>query len=147
MYNLNKLVSLLEQITGKKVKLVESNEAIRNIASQSLNSLSESLELARQNVTTAIEKIKTLNLGDVSVTKLQGLSSILDSNITTVSEIITSVTGMQTTDDMLDDMSIEEADDSALEMSMDDAVDNTDQVKKVIDKGMNVKIIDNDNSY
>lgn len=147
MYNINKLIVLLEKITGTKVTLVESNEAMKNIASQSLNSLSESLELARQNVTTAIEKVKELNLGDISITKLQGLSSILDTNLTTVSEIITSVTGMQTTDNLLNNNVIDEADDNAIEMSMDDAVDNTDQIKKVIDKGMNVKVIDDNNTF
>lgn len=140
---LQERINLLESITGKKVILKEVNEASKNLSVESLKALSDSLDMVKQNLVQALNQVTNLGNQDIIITKLKGLDSIVDSSLTDVSEAISSLTGMQTKEDIM----LDESDENGIEMTIDDAVKNIDNVKSFADKGVNVIIDDDKTSF
>lgn len=130
---LKRQIALLEKLTGYRVVLVENNEATKNLATESLKQVSETLDLLKSNVDMAISKLEILSGQDTPLTKLRGLSSIVDANITEVAEIIAEITGITTADDALQE---------DVEMTSDEALNNVDKVKKLAQNDVNVVIND-----
>ncbi len=134
-------INLLEKVTKSKVKLVENNEGIKNLAVEALNTVSDNLNMLKQNIQLATEQVDALSGQDLALTKLRGLSSIIDSAITDISEIITNVTSLQTEERVL---GLEEAEDEkGFVTSTDNAIKNIDKVSKIVDKGKNIILDDN----
>lgn len=137
-------IQLLEKITGKKFRLVEANEASKNLAVNTLKALSDSLDLVANNIVDAMDQIDELPDNDVMITKLKGMESVIQAALTDTAEMITTITGLQTTQNIMEP-DLEESfnpNEGSIEMSMTDATNNPDKVKKVLDKGINVKVDD-----
>lgn len=137
---LDECIYILEKITRKKIILRENNEASKNMAVQSLKAVSEALDVLKQNVNTAIQQVNNLSGQDITITKLRGLSSIIDSSITDISEAITNVTGIQTMDD--ETLQEDANDKSQFIMNTDDALKDLNNVDKIIDKGNTITLTD-----
>ena len=149
---LDNSIQLLESVFGKKIML-EANEATRNLGVESLNALSDSLDMVKQNITQAMSAIQTAGNQDTIMTKLRGMTSIIDSALTDVAEGIASLTGMETKEDIIGDNMNEselneemEVDEHGVEMTIDDAVKNIDNVKKLADKKVNITLDDKSNN-
>lgn len=127
-------------VEGKQ-ELNESDEASKNIAVESLKAVSETLDLLKQNVVMAQDKIRLMPDQDIIITKLNGLASIVDSAITDISESITQVTGEQTTDGSFIQEDLSD-DDKGVEMDLDTAMNNSDKLQNFTDKGQNIIIKD-----
>ena len=153
---LKKYIKVLESITGKRVVLQESNEASKNLAAEAMKAVSESMDMVKQQLTLAIEKCDQLTHVEGIGTKLRGIDSIMDNTLMDITEIITSITGMDTKEDAMfqqeqpmEEEIMEESmgeDEKGIELGLDDAVKNIDSVKKVLEKGVNVAIKD-ENSF
>lgn len=142
---LNNSIRLLESILGKKI-ILEVSESSKNLSVESLNALSDSLDMVKQNINQTLSIID--NIDDSLITKLKGMESIIDASLTDVAEGIASITGMRTKEDYMDnESSLEESDEHGIEMTVDDAIKNMDNVKKITDKGVNIIIDDKKTSY
>lgn len=149
---LDNSIQLLESVFGKKIML-EANEATRNLGVESLNALSDSLDMVKQNITQAMSVIQNAGNQDTIMTKLRGMTSIIDSALTDVAEGIASLTGMETKEDIMGNEMNEselneemEVDEHGVEMTIDDAVKNIDDVKKLADKKVNITLDDKSNN-
>lgn len=145
---INRSIKLLEKITKKKVSLNEDNEATKNLTVEALKAVSDSLDMLKQNLIQATNQVQQLAGQDIALQKLRGLSSIVETSITDVSEVITNITAMQTKEDVIEnpiqDPELQEDEEKGFRVKMDTAVNDIDKVAKIIDKGNNVIIDDND---
>lgn len=133
-------IAILEKLTGHKIILIENSNGMQNLAVEQLKMVSETLDTLSQNLSMAIEKINEISGQGVTITKLQGLTSIIESAKVDVSEMITQVTGAQTKEDTLH----EDEGDVNLSMGMDTAIKKTNDLKQMTDKGLKVEITDED---
>ena len=135
----------------KKV-LKESDDATKNLAVNALKAVSETLDMLKQNVMTAQDKVRLMPEQGIIIQKLEGLSAQVEASIIDVSESITEITGEQTTSDIIESQpgnDLEEihedmGDDQGVEMDMDQALKNADKLKKFTDQKQNVIIKDDD---
>ena len=88
-------------VLNEKKRLTEADEASKNLAVESLKAISETLDMLKQNVLTAQDKIKLLSQQGIVAQKLSGLSAQVAASIIDISECITDVTAEQTTKDIL----------------------------------------------
>lgn len=135
-------IKLLESLLGKKIILEASSDASRNLAVEALNALSDSLNMVKQNLVQAIAEVDAIGSQDIIMTKLRGMDPIIDSALTDIAESITEMTGMETQEDIM-----AESDEHGVEMNTDAAVKNIEDVKKFADKGVNVILTDDEDSY
>lgn len=139
-------------LTEKKV-LKEADDATKNLAVGALKAVSETLEMLKQNLLTAQDKIRLMPEQGIVIQKLEGLSAQVEASMIDVSESITEITGEQTTDEILTSQQeqpvIQEDmgdDDHGVEMGLDQALKSADKLKKFTDQNQNV-IIKDDTGY
>ena len=135
-----KQINLLENLTNKKIKLIESNDFSINLSTEALKNVSESLDMLKQNITIAIDKLQNINDGGESINKLKKLSSNINLSITNVAEIITNLSELQSKEGIINE---DDSVDKGVVMDSEDALKNIDNVSKFVSSGQNVIIDDN----
>lgn len=143
---------LLEKVVGKRIKLKENNESNKNITVQALKAVSETMDMLNNQVQEAISQVQQLSGQDIILTKLHGLSSIVEASQTDVSQAITDVTAIRTSENYVSDINSDDdelheddSDPKGVVMGIDDATKDIDDVGKIVDSGQNVIIDDTKN--
>lgn len=130
---LQEAIEKLKMISGHQVRLIESNEGVKNATLEFLRRISEDLDTTKNDIIIALEKLQDLPGQDKAKVSLKGLQAMINSGLVDVTELISDITSLESTN-------ISEA----LTIDPDELVNNLDTVKKLEDKQVDIEVKDDD---